>query len=106
MERLKIYISGKISGLALEVAEKNFEIAEQKIKEIGHIPVNPMKLHDYKPELTWHDYMSADLAALVYCDAILMLENWEDSRGAKVEKALAEALNLKVYLSLKNLSND
>ena len=30
------------------------------------------------------------------CDAIYLLDNWQDSNGAKEEKALAEAKGLKI----------
>ena len=39
----KIYISGKITGLAHETAYANFELAEKVLESLGYEPINPMK---------------------------------------------------------------
>jgi hypothetical protein len=91
----KVYISGKISGLSYEEAFKNFEDAEKEVKDMGGIPVNPMKL-DHKENADWYDFMEKDLAALLRCDGIYMLKNWGDSKGARCEYFLAKSLDLKV----------
>lgn len=83
----KIYLSGKISG------DPNFkEKFAQKAKELtdqGHLVFNPA-LH---PDMfTWEQFMELDLKALGNCDAIYLLEDWKDSRGAKIE--YDEALRL------------
>lgn len=95
----RIYISGKITGLDIKVAEGYFEAVEQQLTKAGHIPINPMKILGYDPKHTWKDYMVADIEALLGCDAILMLENWTDSKGAKIEHAIAEKLGLELYYS-------
>ena len=40
--------------------------------------------------------MQIDLTMLQCCDAIFMLNNWDDSAGAMAEHALAMKLGLKV----------
>lgn len=92
-----VYISGKITGLDIEVAKHHFALAEQRIIESGHEAVNPMTLVPYDPALTWVDYMVEDIRGLLGCTAILMLENWEDSRGAKIEHAIAMEMGIKVH---------
>lgn len=91
----KVYISGKITGLSFDEAFKNFEDAEQEVKDMGGIPVNPMKL-EHKENADWYDFMEKDLAALLRCDGIYMLKNWGDSKGARCEYFLAKSLDLKV----------
>lgn len=93
----RIYISGKISGLDMKVAENYFETVEKQLQTAGHIPVNPMKVVEYHPDHTWHHYMAKDIEALLYCDAILMLDNWTDSKGAKIEHGIAVGLGIPVY---------
>ena len=91
----KIYISGKISGLEFEDAYKKFMDAQLKYESAGFEVVNPMKItHDH--DLTWESYMKADLKEMMDCDAILMQNNWKDSKGAIVEHNLAKDLGLAI----------
>lgn len=92
----KAYISGKISGLPIEEATANFEAAEKIVSDMGYEPVNPMKLVPYDPALTWEDYMVADIRALFGCQVIVMLPNWLDSRGARIERAIAFEMGINV----------
>lgn len=94
---MRIYISGQITGLEIKTAESYFEMVENKLTEAGHTPINPCKILPYDPQHTWHDYMAEDIKALLYCDAIFMLENWTNSKGAKIEHGIAQGLGLPVY---------
>lgn len=96
---MRIYISGQITGLDIKVAEDYFNTVEKQIAAAGHIPVNPMTLVPYHPDHTWHHYMAEDIKALLYCDAILMLDNWTNSKGAKIEHGIAVGLGIHVYYS-------
>lgn len=92
---MKIYISGKITGLSLEAAETLFKSAETDLLKQGYEVVNPMTIpHDH--DKTWLSYMRADIKALVDCDAIYMLRNWTESKGACTEFNLAHDLGLKI----------
>jgi hypothetical protein len=84
-----IYISGKITGLDIEVAKQNFKHAENELILQGFTVINPMELVPYDPKLTWDDYMVEDIKALFRCNAIFMLRNWSDSKGARIERAIA-----------------
>ncbi len=96
MNQKSIYISGKITGLSKTEA---FELQPLELNEYD-IVVNPMKLVPYNPDLTWHDYMVKDIEALLKCDAIYMLKNWGDSRGARIEYVIAKEMGLKIYFQL------
>ena len=91
---MKIYISGKISGIEKE-AERLFSDAEAKLISEGNNPVNPMTLN-HQHDKSWHSYMKEDVKALCDCDAIYMLSNWTDSKGAIIEHTIAMYLGLKV----------
>lgn len=93
---MKIYISGKITGLNLKEAKKNFEEIEKLVNDLGHKPVNPMKHVKYDPKLTWEDYILADIRLLFGCDCIFMQENWKDSRGARIERLIAIEMDMKI----------
>ena len=94
---MRVYISGKITGLDIKVAEEYFGMVENEIKSAGHVAVNPFKVVPYNPELTWKDYMLQDISALMDCDAILMLVNWRESKGAKIEHSIAEHMGMKIF---------
>ena len=93
---MKIYISGQITGLPYETALQNFTDAEIKLKGMGfHTIVNPMAL-EHNHDKSWEGYMKEDIKALCGCEAIAMLPNWKESKGAQLEKHLAEQLKLNV----------
>jgi len=91
---MQVYISGKITGIENE-AVALFQAAEDYLLSIGHEPVNPMKL-DHDHDLKWESYMKLDLIALLCCDGIFLLSNWESSRGATIEHQLAIDMNLAI----------
>ena len=94
---MRIYISGKITGLNPEISQQYFQQVEDKLIQGGHTPLNPWKILPFDEKYTWHDYMAEDVKAIIHCDAMIMLENWTDSKGAKVEHALGVALGLKMF---------
>ena len=91
--KLKIYIAGKITGLPLDEARKNFAEAEQKLKLMGYETVNPMALERYHPDKEWIDYMIESLELLRKCDGIYLMDNYILSRGAQIERLAAISMN-------------
>lgn len=82
---MKIYIAGKVRGL--KNYKEVFKKAEKELQNKGNITLNPAEL----PEgLHWTDYMKICIPMLEVAEAIYLLNNWQDSTGAKVEKAYAE----------------
>jgi hypothetical protein len=80
----------------------------------GYVPVNPFDVPPHPacicPEAVsadgaggghqWGCYLRGDLAALLGCDAILMLPGWESSHGARLELTVASAVGLRVWWSV------
>ena len=93
---MKIYISGKITGLPLPEARQRFEDAAVFLAEIGFDPVNPLN-NGLDDKATWKEHMVADIRMLLDCDAIYMMDNWLESRGASVEYDIANRLNMDVW---------
>ena len=92
-----IYISGKISGLNILDAKIKFRNAEKELIDMGYFHIiNPINLHSTSDLKTWEQYMIVDIEALFKCDAIYMLKDWGDSKGARVEVAIAKELGLKI----------
>src|SRR5574344_720609 len=91
----KIYISGKITNNATYKAD--FEATEIALKSASFQPVNPAEEH-LPDGATWADYMQHDIKLLCDCDAIYMLDGWQESAGAKIEYKLARDLGIEIIL--------
>lgn len=90
-----IYISGSISGRDNDVAHDHFKSVQNAIEQNSDTYVyNPT---EFKKRDCWEDYMRDSLAALVDSDAIIMLDGWQDSRGACLERTVAFELNIPIY---------
>ena len=85
----KIYISGQISGQPWEETVAKFQVVEDRLKGQGHEVVNPLK-NGLSVTATWEEHLALDIVHLLKCDAIYMLANWRFSRGATLEKNIAE----------------
>jgi nucleoside 2-deoxyribosyltransferase len=93
-ERVKIYIAGPMTGLP----DLNFPKFHEKAAELrarGWEVVSPAEINS-DPTTAWQDCMRADIAELIKCDAIFLLERWQFSRGASLEHHIATSLGMKV----------
>ena len=102
---MRIYLSGKITGREKEDYTRQFARAESFYKTSGFDVVNPVKIGEevlkINPKAEWQDFMIRDLEALRTCTHIALLEGWEESKGAKMEKAEAEKMGLEImYLKI------
>lgn len=91
-----VYISGQITGLELKEAKANFDKAEALLLEKGFTPVNPMKINPPMSAKNWKEYMRDDIVQLFDCDAIFLLDNWQDSKGARIEHFIAKEIGLMI----------
>lgn len=83
-----------------------FDKAERTLSAMGHTPVNPANIDralgfdGSGPMPDWftvHSFSARDLCAIDTCDALLLLEGWEDSRFGAVEIAYALATKKKFF---------
>lgn len=82
---MKIYIAGKITGDPCY--KTKFDRVAQRLEMAGHIAINPATL----PQgMSPADYMRICFAMLDGADAAMFLPDWEDSAGAKLERAWCE----------------
>lgn len=82
----KIYIAGKINGL--KNYREVFKAAEDKLVAEGNTVMNPAVL----PEgFDYEIYLTICMLMLQACDAVYMLSNFKDSKGANVELQFAKA---------------
>lgn len=110
------YISGQISGLTHDQYSEYFGRAEALLLSHDLDPINPLKVqachdedcaddHTRKPDgsylHSWQCYLKYDLQSLMLeADSIVLLPNWNHSRGAKLELHVARELDYPVlYVS-------
>ncbi len=87
---MRIYISGAITNNSKYFSD--FAKAQTKLYNKGYSVINPALVAQVLPDNLEHeDYMHVDFALLDLCDAIYMLEGWEQSAGANREYGYALA---------------
>lgn len=101
MKKLKIYISGPISGTDIEETRKKFKSVQVMLEAQGYEVFNPME-NGLPPESTTNEHMHRDLAELTKegrkrYDAIYMMRRWTHSKGCKVEFDVATAIGLIIF---------
>lgn len=89
-----LYISGAVTGVEDYLAL--FNDAERVLLEAGYRVCNPVRLchSDWK----WERCMKTVLKAMMDCDALALLDNWKQSRGANLEVYLAKELRMPIKL--------
>ena len=92
----KIYISGKITGLDITEAQEKFNRYESSLISEGFEVINPMKISPFRQDKTWNDYMRDCVRALCDCEMIGMMPCWQTSKGAQIEKEIAEKIGIMV----------
>lgn len=63
------------------------------IEQAGYVPVNPL-CNGLPASATWEDHMKVDIKLMLDCDVVYLLPGWEDSKGARIEKELADVLGI------------
>lgn len=91
----KIYISGPMTGYA-DFNRPAFNVAAEKVIADGNTPLNPALAPD---GLTQTEYMQLAMQQVFMADAIILLDGWNQSKGARAEYALAEKLGLDIIIN-------
>lgn len=104
---MRIYISIPITNFDLATQRaKAAEIAD-KIKALGHEPVNPLDTPEPQGKLSEREryayFMGEHIRQLLMCDAILLCERWNKSKGCRVEFNIAMVYGIDEYYSLSDI---
>lgn len=75
-----------------------FNAVEHWLKDQGYIVQNPASNHvtGLSGDELWREYMRLALRQISYCDIVILLHGWEKSKGATLEKHIADTLGLQV----------
>ena len=90
----RIYVSGPMTGLP-EFNKPAFYAAEAQLQAAGFEVVNPAR-NGLPDTAEWHQHMRADIKMLMDCDGVAMLDGWWMSKGARLEKNIADRLGMEV----------
>ena len=96
--KTKLYVSGPMSGRE-NYNQEAFEEAATVLKQLGYHPVTPFDLDTVEP-VAYHEWipnMKRDIKYLVTMDGVLVIDGWEDSKGATLEVAIANKLEIPIY---------
>ena len=96
------YLSGPISDEDPQQVIWNineFMKYARKYRDEGRTILNPVEIVPLNDELSYSDYIRADLVRFLESNIIgmYMLPGWRTSKGACLEKHLADVLNIPVY---------
>jgi hypothetical protein len=104
-KKFRWYLAGPMSG----IEDYNFPLFHEtarRLRALGAEVVSPAEL-DTDPDTNkassdpYPVCLKKDLAALLTCDGIVLLENWENSNGACLEVRIAQMTQM-VIITLEN----
>jgi hypothetical protein len=91
-KKMKLYISGKITGD--NDYRRKFIFAGIDLCAAGYNAVNPVLY--VKPGTDWNAAMRTALKIMLDCDGVALLSDWLESKGAKIEAGFARELGIPV----------
>lgn len=94
---MRVYLAGKMTGLP-DLNFPLFHSEAARLRALGYDVVNPAEIN-VDPAAGWGECMRRDIPELLTCKAIALLDGWENSKGARLEWYIAEALDMKIMFA-------
>jgi hypothetical protein len=95
------YLSGPMTGLP-DYNRPAFNEAAAELRSHGFTVWNPAEEFDATTIYPRKIYIRKDIEALLKSDAIVMLDGWENSAGARLELDMARELELPIFFMRTN----
>ena len=89
---MKLYLAGPMTGIK-DLNFPAFHAETARLRGLGHMVINPAEINS-DPTAEWVDCMRADIAQLVTCDSVALLDGWTSSKGARLEHHIALELGM------------
>ncbi len=86
------YVSGNITGLPKTAVQDKFNIIGEELAGKGYHVVKPYALTDESKATDVRN----DIKKMLECDEVHLLSDWQDSRGAQLERDIALRLGMQV----------
>lgn len=93
----RIYISGPMTGVP-DMNFPAFNAEADRLRALGFDVVNPVEINP-KPAMSWHECMRRDLAELLTCDTLALLDGWQKSAGAHLEMHVAHRVGMEIVIA-------
>jgi hypothetical protein len=96
---MKVYIAGPMTGLPF-YNYPAFQVAAVALDRAGYEVLTPVHDGDLDEQgnalFSWQFYLRRALKMVTDADALALLPGWENSKGANLEKTIADGLGLPV----------
>lgn len=106
----KVYIAGPMSGED-DFNRPAFEAEAARLRHAAFEPISPVELDDAEgfdpsdhpadtvPAELYRKFLLRDLVAILEhdCDAVMVLDGWEESRGAALEVHVARSVDIPIF---------
>lgn len=121
---MTVYISGPVTGIKHNNDPEFYKMEKALQTFLCDVPyvtiVNPRRLAKRvdayfeemscilkkKKAATWKDYMRVCIAELANCTHVIVLKNYKESKGVRVELFIARLLGIPIFFSLEELKNN
>lgn len=108
--KAKIYLSGPMTGYP-DFNYPEFHKNAELIRSYGYEVFNPAECFEGNQNLPKEVYMREDIKAVLDCQMVVTLPNWQQSSGALLEVEVARAcgidvIDLQEFLILETTEKD
>ena len=102
---MKAMISQPMAGKTEEEIVEARNKAIEKLEELGYEVVNTLFTDEWYSEKSMSErgvvnkplcFLAKSLENMCLCDAVYFVEDWENARGCRIERAVAEAYGIKI----------
>ena len=101
---MKLYIAGPMAGIE-QMNYPAFAKATAELRELGFDVLSPHEIDDRfphrahynDPQEEWLWYMIQCIPMVFEVQMLVLLDGWFNSRGAQIERQIAECRNIPIY---------